>query len=343
MVPEICYNILRCTIDNVPSEYPARWSSGASILAFIPTITALLSNSINEVSSIADKSILLAVVLSLSSVTAFNYRFRDKSDTPSDAIFTESSVGSDRPQAAWAKLENLMLNTEKKGPISWWLRRNTYYYAICLILFAFSASIWYEIHQTAKYGIITFACPVKVNVGIWAGLSQLLVLLNVGCRHCAFDIRTIHFRSRELQRRHQATTPFPSTSGGQQPAALSSNGTWGPSATAIPTMTSESFTLILRSLSNKTLCWLLQTFTAVASFTLYTYGAVVLASTTLIPASDAIRAMTVLAIGAGFARLVGYWAMSPSRMGNRVVVVDLPPDCMEDFHKLVLEQARTRI
>lgn len=340
-----CYNILRCIIDNVPSEFSARWSSGASILAFIPTITALLSNSINEVSSIADESILLAVTLSLSSVTAFNYRFRDKTNTPSDPIFTKPSVGSDRPQAAWAKLESVMSNTEKKGPIPWWLRWNTCKYAMCLILFALSASIWYEVYQTTKHGIVTFACPVKVNVSIWAGLSQFLTLLNVGFRHCAFDTRIIHFRSREveLQTRQQATIQSPSTGGGQQPVAPSTDGTQGASTTAIPTMTRELFTLILRSPSNQTLRWLLQTFTALASFTLYTYGTVILASMTLIPASDAVRAMTVLAIGAGFARLVGHWAMSPSRKGNRVFVIDLPPGRMEDFHNLVLKQARIRI
>ncbi len=333
-----CYSILRCIIDHSPSEVLARWSAGASILAFIPTITALLSNSINEVSLIADKSFLLAVALSLSSVTAFNARFRDKSDTSTRAIFVESSVGSNQSQAAWAKLKDLMLSTEKKRSRSRWLGWKIRNYAMCLMLFALCALVWYEVLQITRYGNIAFVCSVKVSVGIWALLSQLLTLLNVGCRRCGFDTRAVSYRSREvrLPTSHQAMTPSPATIAGQQKVVPSANGR------PAPIDTSEPFTIILRAPSHTTLWRLLQTFTAVASFTLYTYGTVILASMTLIPASDAVRAMTVLAAGAGFARLVGSWGVLPSTTWNNVVVVDVPPDCMEDFHELVGEQARAR-
>ncbi|KAL9040773.1 MAG: hypothetical protein Q9214_004350 [Letrouitia sp. 1 TL-2023] len=422
-----CRNTFRCIIDNVDSDYSARWSSGASILAFIPTIIALLSNSISEVSFIADSSVLLAVVLSFTSVTAFNYLLCNKTNISSDAIFTDSSLDSDPSQAAWARLENLILNSEKKGPVSWWRRRSEWRHLMCVVLFLLSALIWYALYETTKYGIVPWACPVKANVGIWAGLNQLLVLLNVVCRHGVFDIRTISFRSREvrLQTRHQETTPSLGTSGLQQPAAASTNESRGPSPTAIasgtgndgpivipaktesngPTTISakigrddltaistkiesddlialpiklggngptsipvkkgsdgqsaipttpgsdnptaiapkrgKPFTLILRSLSNRNWGWLLRTFTTVASFALYTYGTVILASMTFIPASDAVRAMTILAVGAGFARLVGYWAMSPSETANQVITINVPSDCMEDFHNLVLEKARS--
>lgn len=63
---------------------------------------------------------------------------------------------------------------------------------------------------------------------------------------------------------------------------------------------------------------------------------------TLIPASDAVRAMAVLAAGAGFARPVGSWGVLPSTIWGKVVVVDVPPCCMEDFHGLVSKQARNR-
>lgn len=119
---EQCYYILRCIINNAPSDFSARWSSGASILVFIPTITDLLSNSIDEVSSIADQSTLLAILLSLSSVTAFIHRFHDKASKSSNTIFTESNVGFDRSQAAWTNLEKVMSDIEKQGPIAWWLR-----------------------------------------------------------------------------------------------------------------------------------------------------------------------------------------------------------------------------
>ena len=74
----MCGQMLRCTIDGVLSDYPARWSAGASILAFIPTIVGLMSNSVDEVTAIAEESIFLAIAISLSSVTTFSSRFGDK-------------------------------------------------------------------------------------------------------------------------------------------------------------------------------------------------------------------------------------------------------------------------
>lgn len=333
-----CYTILRCIIDHSPSEVLARWSAGASILAFIPTITALLSNSINEVSSVADKSILLAIALSLSSVTAFNARFRDNGDTSTRAIFVESNVGSNQSQVAWANLKDLMLSTGRKRPGPRWLGWKIRNYAMCLMLLTLCALVWYEVLQITRYGNIAFVCSIKVSVVVWALLSQLLVLLNVGCRHCGFDTRAVSYRSGEIRlpTSHQAVTPSPATIGVQQKAAPPSNGR------TVPIDASEPFTIILRAPSYTSLRWLLQTFNAVASFTLYTYGTVILASMTLIPASDAVRAMTVLAAGAGFARLVGSWGVLPSTNWSNVIVVDVPPDCMEDFHGLVSEQARAR-
>ena len=73
-----CYDILRCILNQIPCDYLARWSAGASILGFVPTIVALMSNSISEVTSIADESTVLAIALSISSVTAFNSRSGNK-------------------------------------------------------------------------------------------------------------------------------------------------------------------------------------------------------------------------------------------------------------------------
>jgi hypothetical protein len=72
----------------------------------------------------------------------------------------------------------------------------------------------------------------------------------------------------------------------------------------------QTLTLVLRSRRSTQTRWILQTATAIASYALYTYGAVVLASLTMIPASDAVRAVVVLSVGAGFGRLVGYWSVS---------------------------------
>lgn len=43
-----CYNIFSYILDNVSSEIPARWSAAASVLAFIPTLIGLISNSLEE-------------------------------------------------------------------------------------------------------------------------------------------------------------------------------------------------------------------------------------------------------------------------------------------------------
>lgn len=95
-----CYHMLRCVMDNIPSDYTARWSAGASILAFVPTIVGLMSNSINETTSIADESILLAIALSMSSITVFTRRFRDRPKRLSDIVFEEQSESHARIQTA---------------------------------------------------------------------------------------------------------------------------------------------------------------------------------------------------------------------------------------------------
>lgn len=301
-----CYAILRCVLDKVPSDYTARWSAGASILAFIPTVVALMSNSITEISSTADKSSTLAVILSLSSVTAFISRFEDAPTRSSHTFFhNDHNRNTEHLQSAWTTIHRLMIDKERRRHSSSWRGRNAQCCAFCVVLLVLGAGIWYEVYQISKYGILVNACPIKVNVGLWVGLSQLLALVNVACRGYFFDIRKTAFRFRSLQ-----SKPSP------------------------------SFCIILRSPRTTTLRWTLQTSTAIASFVLYTYGTVILASTTLIPASDAIRAMVVLTASAGFGRLVGYWAASPSTTGNRIIVVDVPAEYLDDFQKLVREKAR---
>ena len=340
-----CYDLLRCIIDNVPSDFPARWSAGASILAFIPTIVGLLSNSIGEVVAIADDSLPLAIALSFSSITSFVIRLSSRTQIFSDTFFSELSVSSECLEAAWNKLQVLMSKIEKQGPRPWWSRWKIWSCIRCLILVAMNAATWYAVFQITKYGIIVFACPIKVNVGIWVGLTQLLVLLNVACRRYAFDIRTVFFKHRErrLPTTNQVQNFSPSMSRRPPPATLSQNNTKTKSKIPTPIKPPEPFTIFLRSPHTTTASWLLQTFTAITSFILFAYGTVVMASMTLIPSSDAIRVMTVFSTSAGFARLCASWTVSPSRTASRLVVIDVPPTCMEDFHRMLLERARTRV
>lgn len=292
-----CYEMLQCVIDNVPSDFTARWSAGASILAFIPTIVGLLSNSINEITSMADESWVLAVVLSMTSTTAFVSRFGDGPLRSSGTFFEEQRGKNTRIQAALSILRDMMPRTPE--PLHWWQSSKMHVYALSFIAVLLGALIWYEVYEITRYGIVAFACPVKVNIGIWVGLSQLLCLANLLGRSVLFDIRTIHPRARN-------TVP--------------------------------GSVIVLRCPRDTSLRWVFQTFTAIASFTLYAYGTVLLASMTLIPASDGIRAMTVLTASAGFGRLLGYWLTGPSRRGRQIVVVDVPPDCLSDFASSIIAQ-----
>lgn len=304
-----CYKMLQCIIDNVPSDFTARWSAGSSILAFIPTIVGLMSNSIYEITSMADESSFLALALSVTSTTAFFKRFGDGPIHISGTFFEEQRGKDVRIQAALATLKDEIPRTPELLP--WWQSRRMHICVLSLTAVVLGAVIWYEVYEVTKYGIITFACPIKVNIGIWVGLSQLLCLANLLGRSVLFDIRTIHLRAR---------------------AAVSA----APPAGSIPH--AKGSIVILRCPRDTFLRWVFQTFTAVASFVLYAYGTVLLASTTLVPASDAIRAMVVMTSSAGFGRLAGYWLTRPRRRGRRIVVVDVPPDCLSDFASSIVEQ-----
>ena len=306
-----CYTILRCVLDNIPSDFPARWSAGASILAFIPTIVGLLSNSINEITSIADDSLLLAIALSISSVTAFTSRFGDRPTRSSDMVFEEQRGNPARMQTALSNLEDLVAQSRRPRP--WWKSSQTQTYVLSLFAAFVGVGVWYEVYEITRYGIVVFACPVKANVVMWIGLSQLLSLSNVLCRSFSFEIHTIQVNAVNTRLERPSDTR--------------------------PASANRSATVVLRSPRNTFLQWLFQTFTAIASFTLYAYGTILLASMTLIPASDAIRAMVSLTISAGFGRLAGYWLSSPRRRGSRTIVVDVPADCKQEFTSMILRNA----
>lgn len=305
-----CYAMLRCIMNNIPSDFIARWSAGASILAFIPTIVGLMSNSIYEITSIADESVFLAIALSMSSVTTFNSRFGYRTKRLSDAIFEEQRVGHARIQAALPILEDLIAQSQRSRPL--WQSSKIQIYALSIIVVAVGAGVWYEVYEITRYGVVVFACPIKANVGIWVGLSQLLALLNVLCRSFLFDVHTIHVRTGDTRPRRQPTAPSADV---------------------------DCSSVVLRCIRNTYLQWLLQTLTAIISFALYAYGTVLLASMSLIPASDAIRAMVISTVSASSGRLAGYWFTSARRRVGQVIVIDVPAYCLQDFTASILEFA----
>lgn len=307
-----CYIMLRCIMDNIPSDFTARWSAGASIMSFIPTIVGLMSNSINEITSIADESVFLAIALAISSTTTFSSRFGERPKRPSDALFKKPGGRHARIPTALSILEDLMAQSQR--PCPWWRSSKIRVYVSILIAFLIGALVWYEVYQITRYGVVVFACPVKANIGIWVGLSQLLALLNVGCRSFLFDIRTIHVGAGDTGPRRQPNSP---------------------------SINAKYPSIVLRCPRSTFIGSLLQTSTAIASYVLYAYGTTLLASLTLIPASDAIRAMVVSTAGAGFGRLTGSWFTSPRRRTGQIIVIDVPADCLEDFNSLILAHTWT--
>ena len=301
-----CYTMLRCIMDNIPSDFTARWSAGASILSFIPTIVGLMSNSISEITSIADESVFLAIALSISSTTAFNSRFGDRPKWPSNSSFKKQREHHARIQTALSNLEDLL--AQPRRPYPWWRSSKMQIYASILIAVVIGAAVWYEVYQITRYGVVVFACPVKVNIGVWVGLSQLLTLLNVVCRSFLFDIHTIHVRTGDTGLRRPPNTP--------------------------PLNATRS-SIVLRCPRNTFLQWPLQTFTTITSYILYAYGTTLLASMTLIPASDAIRAMVISTSSAGFGRLAGSWFASPRGRASQIIAIDVPADCLQDFRRIL--------
>lgn len=303
-----CYHMLRCISDKIPNDFLARWSAGSSILAFIPTIVLMMSNSINEITRIADRSVVFAVTLSLTSITTFNIRFWDRPSRLPDIIFERQKWHRTRTEIVLSLLKEL--RTQSRRPHSWWQSNQMQIYALNILVIAIGAVIWYEVYDITRYGIVVFACPIRFNIGIWVGLSQFLVLLNVLCRSVSFDVHTIHVTTGEIRPRGNSLAP---------PVNI------------------ERFSIMLRSPRNTRSRWLLQSGTEVFSFVLYAYGTTLLASMTLIPAHNAIEAMIIWTISVGFGRLALYWFASRCKENNPVVVVDIPADCVQDFTASILE------
>ena len=307
-----CSHILRCILDRVFSDYPARWSAGASILGFIPTIVGLMSNSIDEVTAIAEESMFLAIAISISSVTVFSTRLGDKI-TSAKQGYPDSS--SDCVQMMREKISMLLENNKQRHTGLW---RNTKIQDACLgiAIIGCSTLVWYELFEVSRYGIITFACPVKFTVILWAILGQSLTLLNISLRHHSFRCRKISVKDGRARRTLN------------EPMIDSSEMEEHP----------EYCVIILRSPHSTWQRRILQFMTAVFSFSIYTFGTVILASMTMFEAADAVRVVVVVAITAGFGRVVGYWALSSIRSGKKAILVDVPTEHIGKLFEMISEE-----
>ena len=287
-----CTTMLRCIASNVPTDFALRWSAGANILAFIPTIVGFMSNSIDEIVALSDDSLLLAITLSVSSVTSFNLRLGDRREDIFDTF------SNDRVQLLCSKIEECVEHSQvPRKP--WWERGNATLPYICgIVAFIIAAGVWYQVYEIMTYGVVVFACPVKANIVVWVGLSQALVLFNITSRSVLFTTATLHVEAGNSR--------------------------------------SKACKVILRRPRKTVWRWIIQTFTTLTSFALYAYGTVLLASTTFVPASDAIRAMVVMSAGGGFGRLVGLW-IGPSwrRRGSDSIIIDVHEDSFDEVYAAV--------
>ena len=309
----MCGQMLACILDNVTSDYPARWSAGGSILAFIPTIVGLMSNSIDEVAAIAEESMVLAIAVSLSSVTTFSSRLGDKITS---VKLDYQYMTPEYLQAAHDSIKEAIQNKRQKH---WWGWRNTRSQDafIGIAIVGISTLIWYELYLVTRYGIVTFSCPVKVSVILWALLGQSLTLLGIFTRRYSYDSRRIHIKRWNGRARRTLTEPM----------------------LEAPEVESEigNVIIVLRCLRSTWPRRALQFTIAVFSFAIYTYGTVVLASMTLFEAADAIRVVVVVSINAGVGRVVGHWAIS-LRKGKKAILVDVPAAHIDKLSEMISEQ-----
>ena len=310
----VCALMLRCTIDGSPSDYPARWSAGASILAFIPTIVGLMSNSVDEVTAVAEESKFLAIAVSLSSVTTFSSRLGDK--------ITSVKLGYQdvAPEYLHAARESILelINSNTQKHSRGWRNTRTQDAVIGIVLIGASTSIWYELFQVTRYGIVTFACPVKVNVLLWAALGQTLTLLSIFLRCYSYEYRKIHIKRWNGRARRTLTEPTIDSPKTENQAGY--------------------VVIVLRCLRSSWQRRALQLVTAVLSFSIYTFGTTVLASMTLFEAADALRVVVIVSVNAGLGRVVGYWAISSIRKGKKAILIDVSAAHIDRLSEIIGEE-----
>ncbi|KAI9702513.1 MAG: hypothetical protein M1836_000993 [Candelina mexicana] len=320
-----CTSILACILRDVPADYTARWSAGASILAFIPTIVGLMSNSVEEIGLIAEDSPALAILLSLSSVTAFSARFAATSS--GHGVFEHHPNYVD---AACAQIKKLLEDSGNDG--RWSARQWQRYHSVVvslaeLMLVALSAMVWYCIWALGNWGVVVFSCPWSMHAAVWVGLRQVVAITDILLRRYYHEITTItlkrtekfipYEKSFQSLRHLKQLIPFHEQLSNLKQHFLFLYGLISPAP-------SDDVMVMLRSPRKDIISWGLKTWSAVLNTALYTTGTVFLASIVMVPASDAIRVMVVLTLSAGFGRIVGAWTLSPSTRGKKNLIVDVP-------------------
>lgn len=321
-----CSTFIRCILYQATGDYPSDWSSAASILAFIPTIVGLLSNSIEEVVAIADESLTLALLLALSSTASFSSRFTN---------FEPPHIFEQHPDYALSAQKFIMdlvaksLRCSEKGRARRWFDKEKFHMLGAIIaLFACAGGVWYSVWTLTRYGCVLWACPVKVHISLWVALSQILVVLNIALRSWLFRIERITLRIPESGRMgilRESGSVVSHIGEGRTPIhemrELLSDGRV------------QVRTVVLRCRRHGWKRWVIQTASSIISYALYTFATVVLASMILVFAVNAVYTMVIFSIAGGVGRLLGYWAGSSLRIGKTVIVFDVPEAHMKDLRE----------
>ncbi|KAI9723411.1 MAG: hypothetical protein M1812_001295 [Candelaria pacifica] len=321
-----CTSTLTCILSDVPPEYTARWSAGASILAFIPTIVGLMSNSVEEIGLIAEDSPALATLLSMSSVTAFSTRFAGSSS--GYGVFEHHPAYVEAAHAQIKRLLEVSGIDGRRSTRQWQLYHSGLVLLAEFMLIVLSAMVWYCTWALGNWGVVVFSCPWSMHAAIWVGLRQVVAITDILLRRYYHEVTVI-----ALNRNGQVPIPieksmmsldhvkrfipFYDQLSQLKQLFLFLYGLISPTP-------SDSITVILRSPRKNGVSWALKTWSAVLNTGLYTTGTVVLASIVMVPASDAIRVMVMLILSAGFGRIVGSWTLSPSTRGRKNLIVDVP-------------------
>lgn len=151
--------ILDCILNTVDEARQNRWNAGASILAFVPTIVAVMSNSIDDLVFISEQNKVLAIILSLCTFTVFPPRFGGERSPrqPTAAIKEDLLRCIDQVHERSNPAKN------KQQPQ--WLYRVVLAVVITLLVAA-SALIWQPAISIRKEATVVFSCRFQDHVPI---------------------------------------------------------------------------------------------------------------------------------------------------------------------------------
>lgn len=94
-------------------------------------------------------------------------------------------------------------------------------------------------------------------------------------------------------------------------------------------------TVVLRHSSKDMLSQAIRAMSSVLSLALYAYATAVLGGMTMIPASDAVRAMVMIAANAGVGRIIGSYTIMQDHNWKTAVVIDVAPWQIKDLKSYV--------